>query len=87
MGAYCPYCLDPLTIYNMVVDHVLPVCSGGSYQLSNLEVICIPCNKLKSKYSPAFLVYALEANQRSGVDKHDIRIKHLRYNHPELFSM
>ncbi len=29
------------------VDHVVPVCQGGSDRLDNLQTLCVPCNRGK----------------------------------------
>ncbi|QJS09092.1 HNH endonuclease [Streptomyces argyrophyllae] len=30
------------------MDHVVPVARGGSWELSNLWVLCAPCHRLKT---------------------------------------
>jgi hypothetical protein len=45
--AGCYYCLAPLTIATLSLDHVTPVSRNGSHQLSNLVITCAGCNKAK----------------------------------------
>lgn len=48
-GFRCRYCgaTEPLSI-----DHVVPVVQGGSDDLANIVVACMPCNLRKSGRTP-----------------------------------
>lgn len=43
----CPYCGDIITERNFAIDHALPVCRGGSFNLYNIVIACDKCNKAK----------------------------------------
>jgi len=46
-GNQCKYCNDILLVSNMVCDHMVPLSSGGSSTVKNLEMICRRCNTRK----------------------------------------
>ena len=48
IAGMCPYCLGPLTWDNFSPDHMNPLQSGGSPELSNIEIVCTQCNREKS---------------------------------------
>lgn len=43
-GAYCAHCGEER---DLTIDHVRPLSRGGSNELSNLQVLCRPCNSRK----------------------------------------
>ena len=43
----CEYCLQPLTLQNASPDHATPLCRGGSWDISNIKIVCSPCNMAK----------------------------------------
>ncbi len=43
--AKCIYCLCPLIKYEK--DHIIPLCSGGTFWPSNFAIACVPCNQKK----------------------------------------
>jgi 5-methylcytosine-specific restriction endonuclease McrA len=45
----CPYCEEPLFGKPMVDEHILPLELGGSNDLSNRALLCVPCAKAKTK--------------------------------------
>lgn len=47
-GGRCFYCDKPLTLNRSTFDHRIPVSKGGSNQVSNLVVACVPCNQEKA---------------------------------------
>lgn len=47
-GRACRYCGDALTWNTYRCDHVDPVASGGSDDMSNLAASCAPCNSSKA---------------------------------------
>lgn len=44
-GRVCSYCRDQTGPFE--IDHVIPVCRGGSNNLDNLAVSCCHCNRSK----------------------------------------
>lgn len=44
----CMYCGVKRSLREMQVDHKNPVARGGSDRISNLQILCGPCNRLKS---------------------------------------
>ncbi len=43
----CPYCGCRLTPKGFQVDHILPLARGGSWDITNTQVICTRCNRRK----------------------------------------
>lgn len=43
----CVYCHRSINEVELEVDHVLPVCRGGTNALSNLQTLCVDCNRRK----------------------------------------
>ena len=37
------------TTDDLVIDHIIPVCRGGSSKLENLQVLCAACNRMKGR--------------------------------------
>jgi 5-methylcytosine-specific restriction endonuclease McrA len=51
-GRRCVYCGSALGIENATLDHVIPLCRGGSHLPGNLVSACQPCNQLKGSLLP-----------------------------------
>lgn len=49
----CSYCGDTLTLESMHVDHLVPISSGGSDNLDNLQAVCALDNTSKGALSDA----------------------------------
>lgn len=49
LDPFCRYCL---IVKSDTVDHVIPLCRGGSNDLSNLVGCCYSCNQKKADKSP-----------------------------------
>ena len=52
-GPRCNICFREDTY--LEIDHIVPVCLGGSDALVNLQLLCGRCNNIKSGYTPAQL--------------------------------
>jgi 5-methylcytosine-specific restriction endonuclease McrA len=47
-GRSCTYCYKDLTETNYHIDHIKPICAGGTNEFTNLAVTCAECNLMKS---------------------------------------
>ena len=57
-GGRCAIC--KITVDNYHVDHVYPIAKGGRNDISNLQILCPPCNLSKNDSDP------IEYAQRNG---------------------
>ena len=46
-GKKCKYCDNILTINNFVFDHVVPISTGGTSNIENIQLICKKSNGMK----------------------------------------
>jgi 5-methylcytosine-specific restriction endonuclease McrA len=46
-GTPCKYCGRPITIQNLVFDHIVPISKNGSSNKDNLQIICRTSNGMK----------------------------------------
>lgn len=44
----CYWCSEKLTRKQFTVDHLIPLCKGGSHNLINLVPACFECNQKRS---------------------------------------
>ena len=47
----CPYCGEQLHVETVGLDHRIPRARGGSDELDNLQLVCMPCNAAKGNMS------------------------------------
>lgn len=52
----CAYCRTMLCVGNRELDHIQPIAKGGTNHRSNLQFLCVPCNRSKGAKDP--LVFA-----------------------------
>lgn len=57
----CYWCNEPLTLADMTIDHVIPMCRGGGHTQFNLVVSCLKCNQ--DKGSKTKMEWDLEAKE------------------------
>ena len=54
----CQSCGKKQTEAKLNIDHIIPLATGGSNDISNLQVLCERCNqKKKHHYNPRFKRY------------------------------
>lgn len=46
----CAICGKPVQFKHMTVDHKVPLSKGGTNELSNLQLSCLECNRMKSDF-------------------------------------
>ena len=46
-GGHCAYCGKKITVKEMQVDHIKPLCNGGTGDFDNLNPSCRRCNHYK----------------------------------------
>lgn len=63
----CAYCGKPLAPKELRVDHFIPVCDGGTDDITNLVPSCVDCNTIKGTENTDIL--------RETVDKFQTTIK------------
>jgi hypothetical protein len=59
--AHCCYCGNLFSANELTIEHKIPICMGGSSEISNIALACAPCNRAKGK--EAFL-YLRKLNKR-----------------------
>jgi len=78
VGKPCPYCLLDIQEDTVSVDHRRPISRGGSvFELENLHVTCLRCNKMKSNISHEGF-FALSAFMRNCIGEEDAKILAMR---------
>ena len=58
-GGYCNGCETHFQLRYFEVDHIIPKAKGGTDHISNLQLLCSPCNKLKGTRSHEELLVLL----------------------------
>lgn len=46
-GALCKICKKSFPFAVLTLDHIVPLTHGGSWNISNLQLTCYPCNQAK----------------------------------------
>jgi 5-methylcytosine-specific restriction endonuclease McrA len=49
----CAGCRERFDLDDLTFDHIVPVAHGGTNRLSNLQLMCRPCNQDKADSLPA----------------------------------
>lgn len=49
VDTYGEKCLHCGATEDLAIDHVIPIAKGGLSELSNLQLLCATCNRLKGK--------------------------------------
>lgn len=45
----CNHCKKPFCINELTIDHILPLFLGGDSNINNLQLLCEPCHRVKTK--------------------------------------
>jgi len=53
IGTNCEHCQQPITVGNFSVDHREPTSRGGSFSISNTDIVCLRCNQIKGALTRA----------------------------------
>lgn len=79
MPPNCYYCMTPFSRRRpATVEHIVPVCRGGSNHMSNLALTCSPCNAKKGSMTGVEFLESLGVKNpvtRLGHYKGDIEIQ------------
>ena len=59
-GTECRYCGRPITIKNLVFDHIVPISKNGNSNKTNLQVICKTSNGMKGSLTEEHFGMLLE---------------------------
>ncbi len=58
-GGYCNGCGQHFQMQNLETDHIIPRSKGGTDHISNLQLLCGSCNRLKGVKSQEYLLKCL----------------------------
>ncbi len=58
-GGYCNGCEEHFPLRHFQVDHIVPRAKGGTDHISNLQLLCGPCNSTKGTKTQAELLVLL----------------------------
>lgn len=47
----CCYCRKAFLISDLTIEHLVPLCLGGTNELSNVDLACGPCNQSRGRDS------------------------------------
>lgn len=63
----CFYCDVPMTPETAVLDHYRPVVLGGTDDVENLRVCCIPCNQWKGAQDGDLVLAEMRCTPSRGI--------------------
>ena len=67
-GDKCNGCGRDLSVVKVEVDHYIPLVYGGPDEISNWQLLCRDCNRIKGDRSMAFLISILERRYPPDID-------------------
>lgn len=47
-GTICKICGKRFSIDKLTIDHIIPLATGGTWDMGNLQLACNPCNQEKA---------------------------------------
>jgi site-specific DNA-methyltransferase (adenine-specific) len=60
----CKACGEDFKIWNLEIDHIIPVIKGGGDYYENYQLLCGACNKIKGDRPMEYLRMKIEARER-----------------------
>lgn len=61
----CHYCYCEPPVEKLVIEHIHPICRGGSDDIDNITISCVRCNSFKGKSTPAELLERISKRLRA----------------------
>ena len=58
-GGHCHGCEEHFEMRNLEVDHIVPRAKGGTDHISNLQLLCGSCNRIKGARTQEYLLVCL----------------------------
>ena len=65
----CNACGDDFKIWNLEIDHIIPVVKGGGDYYENYQLLCSSCNKIKGARPMEYLRLKIDTRERMMKDK------------------
>ena len=60
----CNACGEDFKIWNLEIDHVIPVAKGGGDYYENYQLLCSSCNRIKGGRPMEYLRLKIETRER-----------------------
>jgi site-specific DNA-methyltransferase (adenine-specific) len=63
-GGKCNACGEDFKIWNLEIDHIIPVIKGGGDYYENYQLLCGSCNRIKGDRPMEYLRMKIETRER-----------------------